>query len=130
MFAKIDKKVLIISIVALVIVLLAGLFVFRYLSQIKGTDMQNSLQGASVENSVEEKSNAGGDNQGNQTEVPQVQIQADGIQSQGGNNGGGLTVCLDKCGDGTCQETDPNCTDKSINCICPETIQECPQDCK
>lgn len=48
---------------------------------------------------------------------------------EGGDSGGFLTICADKCGDGVCQETDADC-DNNLNCICQETSQECPQDCK
>ncbi len=40
----------------------------------------------------------------------------------------GLFICADKCGDGVCQAPDPEC--KSMNCVCLENQQECPQDCK
>ncbi|MEK7080435.1 MAG: hypothetical protein AAB925_01205 [Patescibacteria group bacterium] len=60
------------------------------------------------------------------TENLPVQIEAGGTQP----DGGGLSICFDKCGDNVCQKTDPNCKDNSMNCICLETSQECPQDCK
>ncbi len=113
-----DKKNLIILIVIAAIVLVAGFFVFKYLGQTKGIDTQNSLGGANVENSAD------------QAEIPKTQIETGGIQVEGGNIKGGLIVCLDKCGDNICQKTDPNCKENSMNCICPETHQECPQDCK
>jgi hypothetical protein len=49
-----------------------------------------------------------------------------------GNGSTGLFICADKCGDGVCQTSDPNCgeSDSNLNCICPETQQECPQDCQ
>ena len=48
-----------------------------------------------------------------------------------GNSNGGLTVCLDQCGNGICEQSDPNCgKENSLNCICLESKQDCPQDCK
>lgn len=48
-----------------------------------------------------------------------------GLDSTGG---GALNVCLNRCGDGICQELDSNCGRN--NCICQETYQYCPRDCK
>lgn len=44
----------------------------------------------------------------------------------------GLYVCADRCGDNICQFADPECGEENtnLNCICPETNQDCPQDCK
>lgn len=114
MFTKIDKKVLIILVVALVIILLAGFAVYKYFVGAK------TEAPAADNNSIQ-----------NNNSQPQVQIQAGGIQIEGDNGGGTLSVCMDKCGDGICQKTDPNCGEgDNLNCICPETLQECPQDCK
>ncbi len=113
-FSKLDKKVLIILITALVVILLIGFIVYKYISG-SLVDVKNLTGGAQTE----------------QNNTPQVQIQADGVQVQGENGGGTFSVCLDKCGDGVCQETDPNCgKGNGLNCICPENPQECPQDCK
>ena len=43
---------------------------------------------------------------------------------------GGLHICADKCGDGVCQRVDLECSKDSVNCICQEDINECPEDCK
>lgn len=43
---------------------------------------------------------------------------------------GGLVICSDKCGDGICQTEDLQCQGGDLNCICSETRQDCPQDCK
>lgn len=60
-----------------------------------------------------------------------VQDSIGGIGTEAQQGGGTLTVCVDKCGDGICQKTDPNCdVNNNLNCPCPETLQECPQDCK
>jgi len=113
-----NKKFLIAIIVILAVVLAAGFFTYKYLNQIKDTGTENFLGGANIENPAD------------QTEIPQAQIEADGIQVEGSNAGGGLSICFDKCGDSICQKSDPDCRENSLNCICPETPQECPQDCK
>ena len=121
MFSKIDKKVLIVSGAIIVAILLVVFAVYKY-SANSGTEVQNITGGAQteVQSPTDQSSN-----------IPQVQIEAGGIQTEGGSGQGMLTVCMDKCGDGVCQETDPNCGENSnLNCVCPETPQECPQDCE
>ncbi len=115
---KIDKKVLIILTIVLAIILVVGFFVYNGLSN-ANPKVENSTGGANAENPAE--------GQGNNS--PQVQIEPGAVQVQGGNPSGGLTVCMDKCGDGICQVTDPACKDNST-CICLETNLDCPQDCK
>ena len=95
-----EKKILIISIVIIIAALGAAGF-FAY--------VQNSISGT--------------DN------APQVQVQAEGAVTQSDNGAGMLLVCVDKCGDGVCQKSDPECKD-NLNCVCLETPQDCPQDCK
>ena len=99
MFTKIDKKILIISIIAFVAILLIGFLVYRNLS----------FGGAKVESN----------NSSSQVE----------IETKGTNNKGTITVCVDECGNGVCQKVNPYCAD-NLNCVCEETPQECPQDCK
>ena len=99
------KKNIIIVLVLLVIILVVGFFVLS-----NKTEQKNSTN----------------------NNVPQVQVQLQNgaVVAQPSNNSsqGSLTVCLDKCGDGICQ-TNPDCK-PGANCLCPETKQECPQDCK
>ncbi len=52
------------------------------------------------------------------------------IQIKTEGNVGSLLICSDQCGDGICQKTDPNCKNGNLNCICPETKDNCSQDCK
>ena len=59
---------------------------------------------------------------------PSVIIQDNGITVEGGGSGG-LIVCSDACGDGTCQKEDLTCEKGSLNCVCAETKQDCPSDC-
>ncbi|MCX6718465.1 MAG: hypothetical protein NTY81_02585 [Candidatus Staskawiczbacteria bacterium] len=122
-FSKLDKKVLIILIALVVVILLAGFAIYKYTGN-SGIKTQNSAGGAQTQTEqTPENSSAGQDNA--IISAPQVQIQA-----QGENGGGSLSICVDKCGDGVCQKTDPNCDANNLSCICPETLKECPQDCK
>lgn len=112
-FSKIDKKILIILIAVVVAILLIVFVAYKYILS-PGIKVQNSAGGAQTEKQTQ-----------------QVQVQVGGVGAQGTNGGGTLSVCIDKCGDGICEKTDPNCSaDNNLNCICPETPQECPQDCK
>lgn len=43
---------------------------------------------------------------------------------------GVFSICLDKCGDGICQDTASDCKEGDFNCVCLETKAECSQDCK
>ena len=52
-----------------------------------------------------------------------------GVQTEG-TDSERLIICADKCGDGVCQKTDPTCEKGNLNCVCAETKQDCPQDCK
>jgi len=120
MFSKIDKKVLIFLIVILVALAIVGFFVFKYM--VNGANVENSAGGLSVESQIiEEENNI-------QEETPAVQVEGVGVEVAEGD-GDGLTICLEKCGDGVCQEAGTICPDK-LNCICAETPQECPSDCK
>jgi len=123
MFSKIDKKVLIILIVFLIVVLFAGFFVFKYLKEIK-TTVQDSLGGTNTEESGQQDNNSElSPNEEEQSSIDTLSPQIE-IESQPG-----LSICADKCGDGVCQASDPECKN-SMNCVCPETKQDCPSDCK
>lgn len=120
-FSKVDKKVLIIAVIAVVVILLVGLVVYKYVYN-SANNVQNLTDGAQSDKTPTPDSTVN---------TPQVQIQAGGVQTQGGNGAGTLLVCSDKCGDGICQKTDPKCgNENNLNCVCPETPEECPQDCK
>ena|SRR3989344_2983904 len=54
-------------------------------------------------------------------------LDASGIEVKGGVPEG-LLICADQCGDGICQEGEDSCP--NLNCICRETKEYCPQDCK
>ena len=124
-FSKVDKKVLLTSIAILVVVLLIGLMIYQYMAG-SAPEVKNSLGGIQTENN----SVINPDNQEPVIEAPEVQIQAGEIQVET-KNSSFLSVCLDECGNGICQKVDTNCEkDPSLNCICPETQAECPQDCK
>jgi len=124
MFMKIDKKILIILIIALIAILASAFLIYKYIGSNK-TGMENTAEGSAEEQINQE--NLSGDSN-NDNLIPQIEIEAEGI-TNGSNNGGTLTVCVEKCGDGVCQETNEKCQN-SLNCACPETPDKCPQDCK
>lgn len=115
-FSKIDKSILLTLIVLLVVALFVGFVIYKYITN-SSVNIQNYTGGVQTENSSPENLE-----DVNKDIAPTVQIET---------QGGTLTICVDKCGDGECQITDLNCIrDNSLNCICPETKQECSQDCK
>jgi flagellar basal body-associated protein FliL len=124
MFTKIDKKVLIILIIALIAILASVFLIYKYIGSSKN-DVENTVGGSTEEQT--NKENLSGDNNDDNL-IPQIEIEAEGV-ANGSNNGGMLTVCVEKCGDGVCQETNEKCQN-SLNCACPETSDKCPQDCK
>lgn len=112
-FSKIDKKILIILSVILVVVLIAGFFVYKYLKDVERT-VQNNQEEVIIETPEQEQEQS-------PVNLGNLQIET---QPQPG-----LTICVDKCGDGVCQALDPECKD-SMNCTCAETKVDCPGDCK
>lgn len=111
---KPDKKILIISIIILTAVLSAGFFVFKYSKEIKKSPQDSVLQ----ENLEKEE----------QSEEEQPSIDTESLQIETEQQTG-LFICADKCGDGVCQASDSECKN-NMNCVCLETKEECPQDCK
>ena len=108
-FSKIDKKILVIVGVILIVVLIAGFFIYQYLKDLEKT-VQNNEGEVKMETPGEQIIIPG--------ENPQIEIQPQP----------GLTVCADKCGDGICQPAGTICESK-LNCVCAETKEDCPQDC-
>jgi hypothetical protein len=112
MLSKIDKKTLAIAAIAVIILLLAGFSIYRYMAGV--TPVITPVITASPT-----------------PVIPQVQIQPGDMQVEGGEGKGSFSVCLDRCGDNICQTTDPNCAPgNNLSCVCEETHQSCPQDCK
>ena len=109
-FSKIDKKILIIIGVILIVVLIAGFFVYKYSKDLEET-VENNKEEVKIETP------------GRQIITPSENVKVE-IQPQPG-----LTVCADKCGDGICQPAGTICED-NLNCICAEIKADCPQDCK
>ncbi len=122
MFSRLDFKILIILIVVLALIFLLGVGVYRYLMK-NGNEIQNSAGGANTEMQSSDQDLSGQDleqkNNVPENNAPEVKIETKP----------GLFICVDKCGDGICQTSDPECKD-SMNCLCLENQQECPQDCK
>ncbi len=113
-FLKIDKKILIILSIILVVVLIAGFFVYKYSREVKITT-ENNESGEIIETPGEQSQEQSPIN----LENPQVETKP----------ASGLTVCIDKCGDGICQPANTDCGN-SLNCVCSETKTDCPSDCK
>ena len=114
-----DKKLLI-SIIVLAILVVGGIWAYMYFNDQPTLAPQNQ----------EQSFDSAQDEPNNQNSNP---LQNGGIEIETGNgNSGGLTICSDKCGDGICQDTQEELTCKSgnPNCICKESVSECPQDCK
>lgn len=120
MFPKIDKKILIILIIVLIAFLVAGYFVFKYTKEIR-TRTQDLSDGANTEEEQSEKTEPSLDEENSAVEIEYPRIEADPES--------GLFICVDQCGDKVCQTSDTECKD-NINCICPETKEDCPSDCQ
>lgn len=103
-----NKKILIVFIIGLIAFTAAGFFVFKYSREVK-TAVENSANTEEEESGLEIIGS------------PQAEIET--------TQGVGLFVCVDKCGDGVCQLSDPECED-NLNCVCGETKEECPADCR
>lgn len=126
MFLKIDKKILIILIVILVIFSVAGYFVFKYTREIR-IKVQDSAGGVNTEEQGQLDENT---ELPSSEENPSVEIGSPEIELESEpDSQPGILVCLDKCGDKICQESDNECKN-SMNCVCPETKQDCPTDCQ
>lgn len=120
---KIDKKILIMLVVILIAVLSAGFFVFKYLKEIKTVPQDSALQ-----ESLEKEEKADEDFELLPSEEEQPSIDAGSLQIETEQQAG-LFICVDKCGDNICQASDPECKN-NMNCVCLETKEECPKDCK
>jgi len=128
-----NKKYIILGVVALVLIL-GGLAFYQYsISNTKNIQMQ---QENNTVNNDSTQQNAGQDQNSkpldNQAQMEGIKTNGSGNSNSSGNTGpqGGLIVCVDKCGDGVCQKDNTSCDSKSLNCTCQESFQECPQDCK
>lgn len=114
-----NKKNLIILAVFSAVILVAGFLAYQYFAGTK-TENNNPSNGQNQQNTEVTP----GDESIIEDNAQSVQIEAD-------TGGGGLIICSDKCGDNVCQQPDPDCDmQKSMNCTCPETPQDCPQDCR
>ena len=109
MISKNNKKVLIA--VAIILVVLVGIVLLKQIFD-NDSNVQNSAGGAKIENIG-----------------PNVELGDIEIETKGSSSSGGLTVCTERCGDGVCQTKDDACVNENLSCICPETLQDCPQDC-
>ncbi|MBU3934597.1 hypothetical protein KKC00_01400 [Patescibacteria group bacterium] len=79
--------------------------------------------------SSQEQPSSGGAEEGTEQEQPEIGSPENNNpagEEEPNINQGGLIICFDQCGDGVCLST--TCTD-DMNCPCPETPEDCPQDC-
>lgn len=116
---KINKKVVVVLIIVLAVIVIAGIILLKQFSDNRA-NVQNSAGGATIEN-VEQNQE--------ESEV-QAEFGDIEIETQGSSSSGGLSICMDKCGDNICQAKDEACPEGSFNCPCEETPAECPQDCQ
>jgi hypothetical protein len=115
-----NKKNIIISIVVLIALLVVLFFVYEFFSTPK-EPVKDVIGGVNTEQPIAPTTNNNSDS---------VQVQTEEIKVEETTSKGTLTICLDKCGDGFCQTSDPKCDKPDLNCICLETKADCPQDCK
>lgn len=114
-FSKIDKKILIILGIILIIVLLAIFFAFKYSKDV-GETVQNEEENIIIETPSSDQEQSPLSLEGVEVETQQEE------QS-------GFSICVEQCGDGICQPVGTICKD-SLNCVCAETKEDCPSDCK
>ena len=113
-----DKKILYTIGAIIIILIVAGVAYFMY--------WNNQGSNVPLNNAV---SNTESSNTATQTQPTTVDAGVT-IKSVNSGTSGSITVCSDKCGDNICQKTDTSCTPGSLNCICAESHQDCPADCK
>ena len=89
--------------------------------------VENTNEGAYTENSLPEENSNTSPNGSFAQDLP---LQGSNVEIDGTGPQGGLTICVDQCGNGECQKIDPRCAAGDVNCICSESPAECPQDCK
>jgi len=82
--------------------------------------------GENTEQGVQQEQSGGNNSESDNLTGPE-ENSSDGASTGNGGQNGGLIICRDDCGNGVCQQD--VCTD-DMNCPCPETPEECPQDCK
>lgn len=117
-----NKKIVLLSIIAIVIVAAGGLSLYFY--------TQKNMPQEPVTTQPAPQSTAPADT----NSAPSKPTTSGGLQKVEASGTtpaqGTFTICRDQCGDGICQNTDPKCEEGDINCVCLESHAECPQDCK
>ncbi len=118
MFSKIDKKVLVVAIVILIVVLVAGFFVYKYFI-LDRKDMNSTTNQQAVQPTQQSNLPI--------IEGPKVELQSPTVQTQQQDS---LMICADRCGDNICQKAGQICpSNDNLNCACAETHADCPKDC-
>jgi len=119
MFNKIDRNILIVSIIIIIVIIASGWVIYKCLNP-NNPKVENTAGG------LETQSTEILPNEQNNETLP-VEIQAE-VKATGTTGQGQLLICIDKCGDGICQGVQDDCG--TGNCSCPEDKTDCPQDCK
>lgn len=115
-----NKKLFILGIIVVVLIVFGGTLVYYK----KTADEQKGEDFASlIDNEKNEESKENSESQ----LPPQIEIQA--VSGENASEGS-LIICVDKCGDGVCQNEETVCEGGNLNCVCVETMINCPQDCK
>lgn len=125
-----SKKIIIASVIAVILLAVAGFFYYQFYLGKNPAPVAN--ENANVKNTDTTQQNI--DTQtapsANQ-DTPSAKLEAGGTFKAEGTNGGGmLLICEDRCGDGVCENKAEDCSANTLKCVCPETPQDCSQDCK
>ena len=117
-----DKKLLVWGALAVVVlIVIIGVYMMMQNNQKTPTSLEQNDQ----PNTVTQPSDQDTTPQ-NDTNQPTVDVQVGGVTTTEG--GGGLLVCVVRCGDKVCQKT-LVCPKGDLNCVCDETPESCPEDC-
>ncbi len=131
MFSEKSKKTLIYVIVIVVAILLGGLVLYKYAVIKPFVDVKNTAGGAQTEQTPETILATPSASPQPKVNIQHIPTPTDTGETLGKNGDNGFSVCANKCGDGICQKEDSGCDNaNNLNCACPETPQECPQDCE
>ncbi|MEK7664914.1 MAG: hypothetical protein AAB361_02110 [Patescibacteria group bacterium] len=122
MFLKTDKKILIMLVVIILVSLLAGVFIFKYLKETREKIQEYSKEEATGDQEELDENFL----QPQEEEQPSFEVE---ISNPEAGAKPGFFICQDKCGDGVCQISGQECQEE-MNCACLETKEECPADCK
>ena len=119
-----SKKSVTIIVVLIVLTAAIAFVVYEYMTAGTAKSLQNGNQANQALEIPAELKNEKPISQKNAT------VQVGGIKAQGSSGQGTLIICSDTCGDGVCSNAVPVCKEGDFNCICAESHESCPVDCK